>query len=214
MIFGGLAMAVRSFRMHNPSKFQVAIEGIFEFITVQVQDTLGETDRQAIALSSTIFLWILGMNAMDLLPVDLIPWIASCFGLHEWRSVPTADLSMNFGLSIGVTIILIQQGIQYKGLGHYLKEIFAHPYPWYFFVANLAFRLIEEFSRPVSLALRLYANIYAGELIFFLIALIPYVPQWPCYALWWGMHLVIITLQAYIFMVLSLAYLQGARAAH
>ena len=214
IIFGTLMWAVRSFTVYNPGKFQVAVEAVFEFVASQVTDTMGQADRYAVALASTIFLWVWGMNFMDLLPVDLIPFIASLFGIHEWRPVPTADLSMNFALSIGVSLILVQQGIQYKGIKHYLMEIFAHPYPGYLFIVNVVFRLIEELSRPVSLALRLYANIYAGELIFFLIALTPLAPQWVSYGLWWGLHLVIITLQAYIFMVLSLAYLQGARESH
>lgn len=214
LVFGTLMWAARRFRVYQPSKFQAAIECVFLFVDMQVKDTLGHSDRFSIALASTIFIWVWSLNFMDLLPVDLIPWFASLGGVHEWRSVPTADLSMNFALSLGVTIILIQQGIQYKGLKNYCVEIFAHPYPWYLFFINIPFRLIEELSRPVSLALRLYANIYAGELIFFLIALTPVIPQWVCYGLWWGLHVVIITLQAYIFMILSLAYLNGARESH
>lgn len=214
LIFVGLSWAVRGFKVAHPSKFQVAVEGIFEFIEAQIRETMGYSDRFSIALAVTIFLWIWGMNFFDLLPVDLLPWIASQFGIHYWRAVPTADVSTTFALSIGVSLLLVQQSIRYKGLLGYLKEIVAHPFPWYLFFVNIPFRLIEECSRPLSLALRLFGNIYAGELIFMLIALAPPGPQWVCYGLWWLMHLFIITVQAFIFMILTLVYLHSARAAH
>lgn len=213
-LFGGLYFLASRFSVDKPSKLQVGIESIFELIDSQVRDTLGHSDSFAMSFASTVFLWIWAMNFMDLLPVDLLPVILEHFGVHYWRSVPTADVSMTLALSFSVTIVLIQQNISYKGLWGYFKEIVAHPFPWYLFFINIPFRLIEECSRPISLALRLFGNIYAGELIFTLIALAPVVPQWGCFGVWWLMHLFVITLQAFIFMILSLVYLHGARASH
>lgn len=214
IVFVGLALVVRRFSVEKPSKFQVAVEMIFGLIEEQIKDTLGYSDRFSISFAATMFLWIWAMNFMDLLPVDLMPWIVSHMGVPYWRAVPTADVSMTLAMAIGVSIILVQQSISHKGIWGYLKEIVAHPFPWYLFFVNIPFRIIEEFSRPVSLSLRLFGNIYAGELIFTLIALSPVVPQWGCFGLWWLMHLFIITLQAFIFMILSLVYLQSARATH
>lgn len=214
IVFLGLAFLVRGFSVENPSKFQVAIEIIFGFIDDQIRDTLGYSDRFSISFAATIFLWIWSMNMVDLLPVDLLPWLAAKVGVMHWRAVPTADVSMTLAMALGVSIILIEQGIRHKGLKKYFMEIIAHPFPWYLFFVNVPFRLVEECARPVSLSLRLFGNIYAGELIFTLIALAPAVPQWACFGLWWLLHLFVVTLQAFIFMILALVYLQGARAAH
>jgi len=179
-------------------------------------------------LALTVFVWIFLMNAMDLLPVDLLPWVGERLGIHNMRVVPTADLSMTMGLSIGVLIVCLIYNVKIKGPGGWVHELFtapfgAHPVLW---PVNFAMQIIEFLAKTVSHGMRLFGNMYAGELIFLLIALMG--GAWSLSAggiglaighivagtVWSIFHILIITLQAFVFMMLALVYLGQAHDAH
>ena len=148
------------------------------------------------------------------MPVDLVSRFLGLFGVPEFKIVPTADVSLTFALSISVFILIIYYNIKFKGWG-LIKEICAVPFGWYFLPVNVFFRLVEEIAKPLSLSLRLFGNMFAGELIFVLIAgLIPwyfqFVPGW----IWAIFHILIITIQAFIFMMLTVVYLGMASETH
>jgi F-type H+-transporting ATPase subunit a len=154
------------------------------------------------------------MNFMDLLPVDLIPTLLSLTGVEHFRAVPTADVNLTFGLSLSVFFLLIYYNFKAKGaigLGH---EVLTKPFGAKLFPLNIAFRLLEECVKPLSLSLRLFGNLFAGELIFILIALLPWYIQWPLGGVWAIFHILIITLQAFIFMMLTIVYLSMATETH
>lgn len=206
--------AVRRAQVHNPGRFQVAIEGIIGFVDNQVITMLNERDTNVSSLALSIFMWIWLMNFMDLIPVDLLPFIASKLGVEYFRAVPTADLSLPLAMGLGVLVLIIFESIRSHSLSGFLYDVMAHPFSIYCFPANILFRVVEEVTKPISLSLRLFGNMFAGELIFFLIALTPFWIQWLLGWLWLGLHLFIISLQAFIFMILSIAYLGMARSSH
>jgi F-type H+-transporting ATPase subunit a len=166
------------------------------------------------------------MNAMDWLPVDWIPTVASLIAGESWetitsgqshvyiKSVPTTDLNMTFGLSLGVFALMLYYSIKIKGVGGFLKELYAHPFntPWLYWF-NIILETIALIAKPVSLALRLFGNLYAGELIFILIAMIG-AWQLPIHFVWAAFHLLVIPLQAFIFMMLTIVYLSMAHEDH
>ena len=204
-----------------PGKLQNFIEIIFEFVDTQVKDSFQGKSKLIAPLALTIFCWVLLMNAMDLLPVDLFPKIASWFGFHYFRGVPTADLNLTFGLSLSVLLIMFGFSIKTKGVLGFFKEFVTHPFAaesWTFKIIlapfNLMLKLVEELAKPVSLALRLFGNMYAGELIFILIALLPPWSQWLLGGPWAIFHILIITLQAFIFMMLTIVYTSMASQHH
>jgi F-type H+-transporting ATPase subunit a len=151
---------------------------------------------------------------MDLVPVDLLPAIASVFGIHYLRVVPSTDLNSTFALSISVLFLVYFYSIKVKGGMGFAKEVLYHPFGKWLMPFNLLLRIVEDLAKPISLSLRLFGNLYAGELIFILIALLPWWLQftlgWP----WAVFHLLIITLQAFIFMVLTIVYLSMAHEDH
>jgi F-type H+-transporting ATPase subunit a len=213
-----------------PGRFQAFVEMIVEMVEEQSKSIV-HGDRSFIApLAITVFIWIFMMNAIDLIPVDLFPWIAlHVFGIHYLRPLPTADVNGTIGMSLGVLLLMIYYGIKIKGLGGWLHELFtapfgAHPLLWPF---NFLLNLIEYLAKMVSLGMRLFGNMYAGELLFFLIALLG--GTWAFRAdgslllalgqilagtAWWLFHVLIITLQAFIFMMLTLVYIGQAHEGH
>jgi len=212
-----------------PGKGQAFVEMVVEFVDTQVKEVF-HLDRRFLApLALTIFLWVFFMNAMDLLPLDLPGKIAGLFGIHYWRAVPTADLNTTFAMSISVFFIVMFYALKVKGAGGYVHELFtapfgAHPVLW---LPNLLLNLVEMLSKPVSLAMRLFGNMYAGELVFMLIALLG--ASWAGFtigsslsmlgqvlagAAWAIFHILIITLQAFIFMVLTIVYVTMATEHH
>ena len=214
MILGLFLTCSRRMTAGVPSKVQSFAEMLFEFVTTQVQDSFGRRDRFAGALALVIFTWVFLMNFMDLIPVDLIPWLVSQVGVAEWRAVPTADMSMTFALSLSVLCIMFYYGIKSQGTFGLVKDYASSPFsPWLFFV-NIPFRVVEDISKAVSLSLRLFGNIYAGELIFILIAIIPFAAQWVFAWVWLGFHLFVITLQAFIFMMLTIVYISMIQTSH
>jgi len=212
-----------------PGKGQAFVEMVVEFVDTQVKEVF-HLDRRFLApLALTIFLWVFFMNAMDLLPLDLPGKIAGLFGIHYWRAVPTADLNTTFAMSISVFFIVMFYALKVKGAGGYVHELFtapfgAHPVLW---LPNFLLNLVEMLSKPVSLAMRLFGNMYAGELVFMLIALLgaswagftigsslSMVGQVLAGAAWAIFHILIITLQAFIFMVLTIVYVTMATEHH
>ena len=196
----------------SPGKLQNFAEYVIEAIDSQVYETLQEKNPYIGSLALTIFVWVFLMNFMDLIPVDLLPQVLGFFGVKHFRAVPTTDLNLTFALSISVFGMLLFYNIKYKGVIGFIKDLLCHPFPWFLFPINFVLRVVEELAKPISLSLRLFGNMYAGELIFMLIALIPWWGQWPLGSIWSIFHILIITLQAFIFMMLTIVYISMVRA--
>ncbi len=196
-----------------PGKLQNFVEAVIEFVSKNVQESYHGKSQLIAPLALTLFLWIFIMNALDLLPVDFMPSILGLFGVAHFKIVPTADPNMTFAMSLSVFVLVIFYNFAIKGwkLG---KEILVAPFGPWLFPLNIAFRLIEEFVKPFSLALRLFGNMFAGELIFVLIAVLPWWSQWLPGSIWAIFHILIITIQAFIFMMLTIAYLSMAHDSH
>ena len=198
----------------HPSKIQNAVEYLVEFVEKQVTDSMHQRDVFVVSLALTIFVWVFLMNFMDLVPVDLLPWLMSQAGIHAWRAVPTADLSVTFAMSLSVIVIMMYYGIRSKGIGGMFKDYASHPFSSWLFFINIPFRLVEDAAKAISLSLRLFGNLYAGELIFILIAMIPFAVQWIFAGIWLGFHLFVIVLQAFIFMMLTIVYISMIKSDH
>jgi len=213
-----------------PTKFQSAIEMIIEFVDSSVRDTFHGKSRLIAPLALTIFVWIFLMNLMDLLPVDFIPHTATLIGSHVFgmdphsvyfKIVPTTDPNVTLGMSLSVFALILFYSIREKGIGGFVGELALNPFnpknPVLKVVLipfNLLLELVTFLARPISLALRLFGNMYAGELIFILIALLPLWVQWTLSVPWAIFHILIITLQAFIFMMLTIVYLSMASEKH
>ncbi len=196
-----------------PGKLQNFVEMAIEFVHGSVKDTFHGKSPLVAPLALTLFLWIFLMNTLDLLPVDFLPGLGELVGIHNMKVVATADPNMTFAMSISVFILIIFYNVTVKGW-HLPKEILTQPFGPYLFPLNVLFRVIEEFVKPFSLALRLFGNMFAGELIFILIAQMPFWAQWLPGSIWAIFHILIITIQAFIFMMLSVAYLSMAHDTH
>ena len=197
-----------------PGKMQNFIEMVIEFVDTQVKDSFHGTSKLIAPLALTIFVWVFFMNAMDLVPVDLLPFVSSMMGMDYLRVVPSTDLNATFAMSLTVFILIIFYSIKIKGVIGFSKEMLLTPFGPWLIPFNLLLKLVEEIAKPISLGLRLFGNLYAGELIFILIALLPWTVQ-PLLSIPWALfHLLIITLQAFIFMVLTIVYLTMAHEAH
>lgn len=212
VIFGGLRFVAT--RMQElPGKLQNAVEVVIDFVNNAVHDIFHHKSTFIPSLALTIFLWVFFMNAMDLLPVDFLPRILGAFGVPYFKSVPTADPNTTFAMSLTVFVLIIVFNLRAKK-HRLLKEMLTFPFGPYLFPVNFAFRIIEECVKPLSLALRLFGNMFAGELIFILIAIMPWWVQWPPGAIWAIFHILVITLQAFLFMMLTIIYLSMAHDAH
>lgn len=209
-----------------PGKFQAFVEMIVDFVDTQVKDSFhGKSDLIA-PMALTIFCWVFLMNFMDLVPVDLLPAMAYASGIEYLKVVPSTDMSITFGLSLGVLLVMIVMAIKMKGAGGYAKELLTHPFGPALFPANLLLNIVELIAKPVSLSLRLFGNLFAGEVIFLLIALFTLdrgfdavtvglaIPQFLLGVGWAIFHIVVITLQAFIFMVLTVVYLSMSYESH
>ncbi len=197
-----------------PGKWQNFTEVMVEFVDSQVKDTFhGKSDLIA-PLGLTIFCWVILMNMMDLLPVDLLPWAANHAGVHYLKVVPTTDLNLTFAMSLSVFFLIIFYSVKVKGVGGFARELTCSRVGAMLMPVNLMLKLVEELAKPISLALRLFGNLYAGELIFILIALLPWWLQWTLGGIWAIFHILIIVLQAFIFMMLTIVYLSMAHEEH
>jgi len=197
-----------------PGRFQNFIEWIIETIDGIVGESYGRESVLIAPLALTIFMWVFLMNFMDLIPVDLIPKLMSMAGVPYFKAVPTADPMLTFAMSISVFFLILFYNFKMKGPIHLGKEILCAPFGWKLAPLNIAFRFIDELVKPLSLSLRLYGNLFAGELIFMLIALLPWWIQWTLGSIWTIFHILIITIQAFIFMMLTIVYLKMAGEAH
>ena len=208
----------------KPGKFQALVEIIVEFVDGSVKDTFHGKSRLIAPLGLTIFVWVFLMNLMDLVPVDWIPMAAGAVGVPYMKVVPTTDVNVTFGMSISVFFLIIFYTIKSKGVGGFIAELTLHPIApptkgWGLIAAPfiISFNFILEsvalIAKPVSLSLRLFGNMFAGELIFILIALLG-VWQLPLHFGWAIFHVLIVTLQAFIFMMLTIVYLSLAAESH
>jgi F-type H+-transporting ATPase subunit a len=218
-----------------PGKLQCAIEMVVLFVDGLVKETFHGKSKIIAPLAITIFCLVFLMNFLDMLPVDLLPWawasghkLAGADPAHAYlRIVPTADFNTTLGMALTVFLLIQYVGIKHKGLGGFFAEWFTAPFGKYAAPANLLLRVIEECVRPVSLSLRLFGNMYAGELIFILIAVMTLgaglahvstyllgAGQFIAGFAWTAFHILIITLQAFIFMTLTIVYLSMAAEHH
>lgn len=196
-----------------PGRLQNFTEIIIEFVQRNVKESYHGKSELIAPLALMVFLWIFMMNLMDLLPVDLLPRFLSLFGVTHFKNVPTADPNATFAMSISVFALIVFYNITVKGR-HLGKEVLTKPFGPYLFFLNVPFRIIEEVAKPFTLALRLFGNMFAGELIFILIALMPWWIQWLPGGIWAIFHILIITIQAFIFMMLTIVYLSMAHESH
>ena len=208
----------------KPGRFQALVEIVVDFVDGSVKDTFHGTSRLIAPLGLTIFVWVFLMNLMDLIPVDVIPIAAGLVGIPYMKVVPTTDVNITFGMSISVFFLIIFYTIKNKGITGFIGELTLHPiapsFKWPGVIAApfiIAFNFILEsvalLAKPVSLSLRLFGNMFAGELIFILIALIGWY-QLPLHFGWALFHVLIVTLQAFIFMMLTIVYLSLASESH
>lgn len=210
----GFAKAARKATTGVPGKWQNFTEMMLDFVDTQVRDTMHCSDRFVGSLALTIFVWVFLMNFMDLIPVDLLPTIAGWIGVEHLRVVPTTDPSLTFALSLSVFILIFVYSFRFKGSLGVLKEFTTHPFGIWLLPVNLLLKCVEECAKPISLALRLFGNLYAGELVFMLIALLPWWIQWTLGGVWAIFHILVIVLQAFIFMMLTIVYLGMAKEDH
>ncbi len=215
----------------KPGRFQAAVEMLVEMVDSQAKGIVhSASSRRLVApLALTVFVWIFLLNAMDMLPVDLLPWVGEhVFGLDHLRVVPTADLSITMGLSIGVLLVCLFYNVKIKGAGGWVHELFSAPFgdKWFLYPVNFLMQVIEFVAKTVSHGMRLFGNMYAGELIFMLIALMGgaftlsgtgialFLGHIVAGTVWTIFHILIITLQAFVFMMLTLVYIGQAHDAH
>lgn len=199
-----------------PGKLQCFVEMLVEFVSGNVKDIFHGRNKVIAPLALTVFVWIFLMNLMDLIPVDFIPHAAQLMGIPYLRVVPSADVNITMSMALGVFFLILYYSIKVKGIGGFVKELTLQPFNHPAAIpVNLILETVTLISKPVSLGLRLFGNMYAGELIFILIAgLLPWWSQWILSVPWAIFHILIITLQAFIFMVLTIVYLSMAQEDH
>ncbi len=208
----------------KPGKLQAFVEIIIDFVDSSVKDTFHGKSKLIAPLALTIFVWVFLMNFMDLIPVDWLPMAAGAIGVPYLKVVPTTDVNITFGMSIAVFCLIIYYTIKNKGFGGFIGELTLHPIAPptkglgllaapVIIAFNFLLESVALLSKPLSLSLRLFGNLFAGELIFILIALLG-IWQLPLHFLWAVFHLLIVTLQAFIFMMLTIVYLSLASEEH
>ncbi|RLV60841.1 F0F1 ATP synthase subunit A [Parashewanella curva] len=204
-----------------PGKLQCFVEMIVEFVDNSVKETFHGKNALIAPLALTIFVWIFLMNFMDMIPVDWLPELAMAMGVPYLKVVPSTDLNITFSLALGVFLLIIYYSIKVKGVSGFAKELTLQPFNHKAMIpVNLLLESVTLIAKPISLALRLFGNLYAGELIFILIALM-YGTNLALSALgvtlhlgWLIFHILVITLQAFIFMMLTIVYLSMAHEDH
>lgn len=203
-----------------PGGWQNFVEWIVEFIDDSVRGSFSGKNPLVAPLAMTIFIWVFLMNLMDLIPVDWLPWSAGLLGVSYLKVVPSTDPNVTFGLSLSVFALVLYYSVKMKGLGGFFGELAFQPFPKILMPINLLLESVTLISKPLSLSLRLFGNMYAGEMIFILIALmysggIVLGTFGGLLQLGWGIfHILIITLQAFIFMTLTIVYLDMASQEH
>jgi F-type H+-transporting ATPase subunit a len=212
--------AAKTATADTPGAWQNFVEWVVEFIDESVRGSFSGKNPLVAPLALTIFIWIFLINAMDLIAVDWLPWLAGLMGIGHLKVVPSTDPNVTFGMSLTVFALVLYYSVKMKGLGGFLGELAFQPFPKWLAPVNLLLEGVTLISKPLSLSLRLFGNMYAGEMIFILIALM-YGGSIAMGALggllqlgWAIFHILIITLQAFIFMTLTIVYLDMASQEH
>lgn len=211
---GLFVLGARNATAGVPGALQNFCEFVVEFVESNITQIFGSRPNAVIGpLSLTILVWVFLMNLMDLVPIDLIPSIAAALGAPYFKIVPTTDPNVTLGMSLGVFFLVIFYNIKIKGAFKFTAGLFQHPinhplaYPF-----NFVLEVVDMLGKPLSHGLRLFGNMYAGEMIFILIALLPFYAQWALSLPWAIFHILIISLQAFVFMVLTIVFLTQAHA--
>jgi len=213
IVFLGMAKLASKATAGVPTGMQNLVEMVLTFVDQQVKDTYHGKSALVTPLAITIFIWVFIMNAMDLIPVDFLPLTLGAVGVHYFKAVPTTDPNLTFGMSLTVFVIMIVMNFKVKGFGGFMHEVFTVPFGAKLAPVNFLFRVIEDVAKPISLSLRLFGNMYAGEMVFILIALLG-IYQLPLALPWALFHILIITLQAFVFMMLTIVYMSMASESH
>ncbi|MDH3977984.1 MAG: F0F1 ATP synthase subunit A [Gammaproteobacteria bacterium] len=219
-----LSSVVKKATSGTPGKLQTFIEMIVGLVNDSVKSNYHGTSPLIAPLALTILLWVFLMNLMDLIPIDFLPFVAHSIGIEYLKVVPTTDPNITFGMSLSVFFLVIYYSIKIKGVGGFIGSLALNPInpqamnlPKVLWPLAIAFNFVLEtvamLAKPLSLSLRLFGNLYAGELIFILIALLG-LYQMPVHFLWAVFHILVITLQSYIFMMLTIVYLSQAHEDH
>lgn len=214
-------MAAKRATTGVPVGFQNFVEILVDFIATQVKENFHGRNPLIAPLSLTIFCWVFLMNLMDLIPVDFIPSLFGLAGVHYQKIVPSTDPNITLGMSFSVFAMILFYSIKVKGIGGFAGELALHPFnsnniavKLVLIPFNLFLEIINLIAKPISLGLRLFGNMYAGEMIFILIALLPWFLQWTLSVPWAIFHILVITLQAFLFMILTVVYLSAAHEDH
>ena len=212
-VFGLMAYVAKRATAGVPGSLQTFFEMLVSMVDAQVRDTFHGRNALITPLAITVFVWVFVMNAMDLIPVDFLPQAVQAVGVGHFKFVPTTDPNLTFAMSLTVFALMIFFNLKVKGVGGWLHELFTTPFGKWLFPLNLFFQAIEYLAKPISLSLRLFGNMYAGEMVFILIALLG---VWQgLLALPWAIfHILIITLQAFVFMMLTIVYMSMAHESH
>ncbi|MDW7745334.1 F0F1 ATP synthase subunit A [Halomonas sp.] len=198
-----------------PGTLQNIVEMVFEFVENTVHGAFHGRNPVIAPLALTLFVWIFLMNLLKLIPVDYVPEIFVRLGIDYMKMVPTTDPNATLGMAIGVFLLIIYYSLKVKGAGGFAKELSLTPFNhWSLIPFNLIMEIIGLLVKPLSLGLRLFGNMFAGEVIFILIALLPFWVMWTLNVPWAIFHILVITLQAFIFTVLSVVYLSQAHEHH
>ncbi|MBC7001428.1 F0F1 ATP synthase subunit A [Photobacterium sp. BZF1] len=196
-----------------PGKLQCFVEMVVEFVDDNVKETFHGRNPLIAPLALTIFCWILLMNVMDLVPIDFLPYPAEHWlGIPYLKVVPSADVNITMSMALGVFALMIYYSIKVKGLGGFAKELALHPFNHPVMIPfNLLLEIVSLLAKPLSLGMRLFGNMFAGEVVFILIAaLMPWWAQWLGSVPWAIFHVLVITIQAFVFMMLTIVYLSQA----
>lgn len=212
VFLGIFIKGARSATSGVPGNWQNMCEIAVEFVEDNIRQVFGNRPNPVIGpLSLTILIWVFLMNFMDLIPVDLLPLGAQLAGIPYFKVVPPTDPNVTMGMSIGVFFLMIYYNIKIKGALGFGKSLFVHPVPhWSMYWFNFILETVDMIAKPLSHGLRLFGNLYAGEVIFILIALLPFYIQWTLSLPWAIFHILIIALQAFVFMILTIVYLAQA----
>jgi F-type H+-transporting ATPase subunit a len=213
-------LATRKATAGVPGKWQAFVEIMLEFVDKQARDTYHGSSKLVTPIAITIFFWILMMNLLKMIPADFIAKPLELMGVHYWKPVPTADVNATLGMSISVFILMIVFALRAKGFGHFTAEFLTAPFGKWMMPFNLILNIVEWLSKPISLAMRLFGNMFGGEIVFLLIwvlggAGVLGMLGGALFGLGWMLfHLLVIPLQAFIFMMLSIVYLSLSEDSH
>ena len=203
-----------------PGKWQAFVEILLEFVDRQARDTYHGSSKLVTPIAITLFFWILLMNLIKMVPADFIAKPLEWVGIHYWKPVPTADVNATLGMSISVFFLMLFFGLRAKGVGHFTLEFLTQPFGKWMLPFNLILNIVEWVSKPISLAMRLFGNMFGGEIVFLLIWVLGGAGIAGMFAGaafgfgWMIFHLLVIPLQAFIFMMLSIVYLSLSEDSH